>query len=60
MEGETGEDGWVMEGVQFIGEDEISVRTGARFHFLAFRSQPIDNQDTSNNQKQKFQTPKLD
>ena len=49
-----------MEGVQFIGEDEISVRTGGRFHFLAFSSQPLDNQDTSNNQKQKFQTPKLD
>lgn len=62
VEGETGEDGGggVMEGVQFIGEDGISVRTGGRFHFLAFSSQPLDDQDTSNNQKQKFQTPKLD
>ena len=38
---------------------EISV-TGGRFHFLAFSSQPLDAQDTDYNQKQKFQTLKLD
>ena len=48
--GRQGEDGGQWRGRDSVERMGIPIRTGGRFHFLAFSSQPPDNQDTKTGQ----------